>query len=73
MAAELQGTPSPAVDYVCKMCGGNSVTRDAWAAWDTGEQEWVLGTAFDSAYCHDCDGETNLVEIDLATREPTGD
>jgi hypothetical protein len=61
-----------AVDYVCDTCGGSTVTRDAWAEWDTEEQEWVLGAAFDYAYCHDCDKETNLVEVDLETREPTG-
>lgn len=48
-----------------------TVTRDAWAAWDGEEQDWVLGAAFDYAYCHDCDGETHLVEVDLETREPT--
>ena len=60
-----------AVDYICKTCCGNTVTRDAWAAWDTGTQEWVLGAAFDYAYCHDCDEETQLLEVDLETREPT--
>jgi hypothetical protein len=62
-----------AVDYVCGTCGGNTVTRDAWAEWDAGAQAWVLGAAYDYAYCHDCDAETNLVEVDLETREPTGD
>jgi hypothetical protein len=61
-----------AVDYVCSLCGGNTVTRDAWAEWDREEQDWVLGSAFDYAFCHTCEGETNLVEVDLATREPTG-
>jgi len=61
----------PGVDYVCERCGGNTVTRDAWAAWDVEAQEWVLGAAFDYAYCHDCDEETRLEEVDLATREPT--
>ena len=47
--------------------------RDAWAEWNAGAQEWVLGAAYDYAYCHDCDEETNLVEVDLETREPAGD
>jgi len=60
------------VDYVCRTCGGKTVTRDAWAAWDAGAQDWLLGAAFDYAFCHDCEGETQLVEVDLKTREPTG-
>jgi hypothetical protein len=55
------------------MCGGNSVTRDAWADWDSDAQEWGLGAAFDYAYCHHCQEETKLVEVDLATRVPTED
>jgi hypothetical protein len=69
-------SPEPAastrVDYACERCGGNSVTRDAWTAWDSEGQDWTLGAAFDYAFCHDCEEETNLVEVDLATREPTG-
>jgi len=61
------------IDYVCNMCGGTTVTRDAWAEWDAGEQEWGLGAAYDYAFCHDCEQETNLVEVDLDTRQPTGD
>ena len=61
-----------ALDYVCNMCGGNQITRDAWAAWDTAAQDWTLGAAFDYAFCHDCEQETNLVEVALATREPAG-
>jgi hypothetical protein len=62
-----------AVDYVCNRCGGNTVTRDAWAEWDSEAQEWTLGAAFDYAFCHTCEEETNLAQVDLATREPTGD
>lgn len=61
-----------AVDYVCRTCGGSKVTRDAWADWDSKAQRWKLGAAFDFAYCHDCEEETKLVEVDLETRAPTG-
>jgi ribosomal protein L37AE/L43A len=51
MAADPPPKPAePGVDYVCDTCGGNTVTRDARAAWDTDEQDWVLGAAFDYAY-----------------------
>jgi hypothetical protein len=59
---------SKRVTFVCGMCGGKTVTRDAWAEWDVEAQEWLLGDAFDYAYCHDCDAETNLIEVELAPR-----
>jgi hypothetical protein len=60
------GHPGKRFTYVCNMCGGNIVTRDAWAEWDVAEQEWVLGAAYDYAFCHDCQAETRLVEVELA-------
>ena len=62
-----------AVDYVCSLCGGNSVTRDAWADWDAAAQDWALGAVFDYAFCHDCETDTNLVEVNLAKGETTGE
>ena len=53
------------VTYVCNMCGGRTVTRDAWAAWDVDGQQWVLGAAYDYAFCHDCEDETRLIEVEL--------
>ena len=44
---------------------GNHVSRDAWADWDAGEQEWVLGAVFDYGHCHDCDGEASLEGVEL--------
>jgi hypothetical protein len=54
-----------AVDYICDACGGNTVTRDAWGEWDATEQDWVLGAVYDYAFCHDCQQETHLEEIEL--------
>lgn len=53
------------VTFVCNTCGGDTVTRDAWAEWDVETQDWVLGAAYDYAFCHDCEGETRLVEVQL--------
>ncbi|MDB5576149.1 MAG: hypothetical protein JWR80_1325 [Bradyrhizobium sp.] len=50
------------ITYVCEICESKLVTRDAWAEWNEGNQEWVLGAAFDYAYCHDCEEETRIVE-----------
>lgn len=61
-----------AVDYVCSMCGGNTVTRDAWAEWDVDEQEWVLGAVYDYAFCHDCQEETRLKEVRARATSPIG-
>jgi hypothetical protein len=52
---------------VCRQCGSDDVSRDAWADWDTGTQQWVLRCAFDYAHCHKCDGETSITEVELAT------
>jgi len=63
------------VDYVCEICLGNTVTRDAWAEWDADEQNWVLGAVYDYAFCHDCQEETHLVEVELAAEvedQPSG-
>jgi hypothetical protein len=54
------------VTFVCYRCGGNNVTRDAWSRWDVKTQDWVLGDLYDNADCQDCDGETKLVEVELA-------
>lgn len=50
------------VEFVCNRCGGDDVSRDAWANWDTSTQAWVLGAVFDYAHCHKCESETRLVE-----------
>lgn len=60
------------IDYICDQCGGNNVTRDAWAAWDVDTQDWVLGAAFDYAFCHDCEAETRLVEGQIEEAEVSG-
>ena len=49
---------------VCKSCGSSNVMRDAWAVWDEENQCWELGSIFDDAFCGDCDGETQLIELD---------
>lgn len=59
-------TSGKRVAYVCKHCGSDDVSRDAWADWDKREQKWVLRTVFDYAHCHPCDGETRLVEVEIA-------
>ncbi len=48
----------------CAHCGGDSVVRDAWASWDIENQEWVLESVYDHAYCNDCEGETSINETE---------
>ena len=52
----------PSQQYACARCGGVAVTRDAWAEWDSGAQQWALSELFDFAFCHQCHRETQLVE-----------
>jgi len=54
------------VNYICRECDSEEVTRDAWAAWDLDAQKWALGAAYDYAYCHMCEAETRLVEIEIS-------
>jgi hypothetical protein len=62
------------VTYIRGQCGFREVERDAWAQWDEENQVWEVGATFDNAYCDACDGETNLVCIDLDSAEtPQGD
>ena len=56
---------SKRVLFICENCGSDLVTRDAWAEWDFDEQNWVLGAAFDYTFCHKCEAETHMVEVEL--------
>jgi len=53
------------VKAVCSYCGSEGVKLDAWAVFDFVAQEWVLESTFDAGWCDDCDGEANIVEIDV--------
>ena len=48
------------VRKVCRRCGSEMVTCDAWAEWDTYRQEWVLSALFDYAFCHECALRTRI-------------
>jgi hypothetical protein len=62
MATRLE---APKRRMVCETCGSTHVTRDAWAEWDEDEQDWVLGAAYDYAFCHTCQAETHIEETPL--------
>jgi len=53
------------IAIVCGTCGSDEVSRDAWADWDIGKQEWVLGAVFDYGHCHRCGCESSLIEVAL--------
>ena len=57
--------------YVCKACGSDQVSRDAWASWDVHSQKWELESVFDQAFCSECDGETTIVKTNYV--EPKDD
>lgn len=58
--------PNKQVTYICRSCGSDHVTRDAWAQWDVERQGWVLGAAYDYSYCHRCEADAKLKEVELA-------
>lgn len=51
-----------AITIVCKDCGSDDVSRDAWAGWDLERQDWVLQAVFDAGFCQRCEEEATLVE-----------
>jgi alpha-D-ribose 1-methylphosphonate 5-phosphate C-P lyase len=53
----------PKVRMVCETCGSEHVTRDAWAQWDAGAQQWVLGAVYDYAFCHACRKRTHIEDV----------
>ena len=53
------------IAIICGTCGSDEVSRDAWANWDIGTQEWVLGSVFDDGFCHRCECESRLIEVEL--------
>ena len=56
---------SKKLDYYCKACGSRDVFRDASAKWDITSQQWVLASVHDHADCSQCNGDSNLQEVDL--------
>lgn len=59
-------TDGKRVTYLCEKCGSDLVTLDAWAEWNVEKQQWVLGATYDHTFCHGCESETHLVEVELA-------
>lgn len=53
------------IEIACKECGSTDVRRDAWAIWDTENQEWGLGEVFDQGFCSKCEGEAKLIEREV--------
>jgi hypothetical protein len=60
------GDGSKRIAIICGRCGSDEVSRDAWANWDVDQQEWILGNVFDYGHCHRCEGESSLIEVELA-------
>lgn len=61
--------PSRPVTICCSACGSAEVMRDAWAQWDDGEQDWVLGAVFDAAFCAACENDATLEQRPLGATE----
>ena len=53
------------IKFICARCSSDLVRRDAWAEWDTENQEWTLDSVFDYAHCGDCDGGTKIEEVEI--------
>lgn len=55
-----------AMTIVCKDCGSDDVSRDAWACWNVERQDWVLQVVFDAGFCQRCEEEAGLEERQIA-------
>lgn len=53
------------VKYVCPHCGSEDLLKDAWAQWDTENQEWTLGATFDHTMCAECDSKVTPSEVEI--------
>jgi hypothetical protein len=40
---------------ICRSCGNDDVTCDAWASWNVIKQEWVLHSTYDDTFCQKCE------------------
>ncbi|MGL4314601.1 MAG: hypothetical protein ACRCSO_11500 [Sphingomonas sp.] len=59
------------VNYVCRRCTSAQVTRDGWLSWDVRRQRWGIAEMFDTAWCHQCNAQTSLIEHAASTRPPS--
>ncbi|QTH24729.1 MULTISPECIES: hypothetical protein [Sphingomonadaceae] len=57
------------VEPTCRDCGSINLTRDAFAAWDSDTQQWVLSAIYQSTTCHACEAESD----DLSRWKPIKD
>lgn len=51
---------------VCENCGSDDVWADALAVWNPETDEWELGNVFDYEHCNECDGETHIIDKEVA-------
>lgn len=58
--------PKSRYKQVCDECGSENVMADAYAKWDTEDQEWHLVEAFaKGSYCNDCVDETTVKAVKI--------
>lgn len=55
--------------YVCRHCGSEDVSQDAWADFNPVSQQNELRTDFDDSFCHACEGETKVEEQEITDHE----
>lgn len=56
----------PTQRLVCASCGGEDVTIDATASWDTEAKTWtLLSTDETNSWCEDCGGECSIDWIEV--------
>jgi hypothetical protein len=58
----------PPGKYICNICGGDDIQRDAVVSWDITTQAWEVESVYDAGYCDTCEEEMKFfkwVELNL--------
>lgn len=53
------------VTYVCRTCGSEDVSQDAWADWNPATSQMELRSSFDDSHCHQCEESTKTDELKI--------
>ena len=49
---------------ICAICKSENVMADAAVSWNDEINQWEIETVYDNAYCADCDGDTNIEDME---------
>lgn len=61
------------IKFVCRYCGSDNVSVDAYVDWNPEKQEWSdIRAVYESATCHECGDSCKLKEVPYADSAQMG-